>query len=225
MKKYAIIVAGGIGARFGSTLPKQFVPLKDEPMLMHTLRAFHSYSRKINIIVALPSEYISMWKDLCQSHGFDIPHSIVEGGENRFESVRNALFSITEAECLVAVHDGARPLVSAGLIENGFDTAERCGTAIPVIPVTDSIRQLDRNGSHAVNRESMVAVQTPQTFAIDILKDAYTAAFSPMFTDDASVVEHRGTEVTLFNGDANNIKITHPIDIKTAEWILTGHDE
>lgn len=225
MKKYAIIVAGGIGTRFGSTLPKQFVSLKDEPILMHTIRAFHHYDKGISIIVALPTEYISLWHDLCQTHSFAIRHKIAEGGQSRFESVKNALRFIEEPDSLVAVHDGARPLASARLIADSFETAERCGTAIPAIPVTDSIRQLDRNGSHTVSRESLVAVQTPQTFRSGILKDAYNTAYSPLFTDDASVVEYRGTEITLFNGDVDNIKITHPIDIKTAEWILSENDE
>lgn len=223
MKKYAIIVAGGSGARFGSTLPKQFVPLGGVPVLMRTIKAFADYDHDIDIVVALPAEHMSLWGDLCASRKFDVPHQVVEGGANRFESVRNALFTITDTKCLVAVHDGARPLVSRPVIATSFDTAERCGTAVPTVPVTDSIRQLDRNGSHNVSRDSLVAVQTPQTFRIEILKDAYTAAYSPLFTDDASVVEFRGTPVTLYPGDVNNIKITHPIDIKTAEWILAAN--
>lgn len=222
MKKFAIIVAGGSGSRFGSTLPKQFVPLCGMPVLMRTIKAFADYDAGIDIIVALPSEHMTLWGDLCSSRGFSVSHRVVEGGASRFESVRNALFSITETEGLVAVHDGARPLVSRQVIAASFDTAERCGTAIPSVPVTDSIRQLDRNGSHNVSRESLVAVQTPQTFRVEILKEAYTTAFSPLFTDDASVVEFRGTPVTLYPGDVNNIKITHPMDINTAEWILSA---
>lgn len=222
MKKFAIIVAGGSGSRFGSTLPKQFVPLCGMPVLMRTIKAFADYDAGIDIIVALPSEHMTLWGDLCSSRGFAVSHRVVEGGASRFESVRNALFAITDTEGLVAVHDGARPLVSRQVIAASFDTAERCGTAIPSVPVTDSIRQLDRNGSHNVSRESLVAVQTPQTFRLEILKDAYSAAYSPLFTDDASVVEFRGTPVTLFPGDINNIKITHPVDIKTAEWIIAA---
>lgn len=222
MKKYAIIVAGGSGTRFGSTLPKQFIPLGGVPVLMRTIKAFADYDPDINIVVALPSEHLTLWGDLCALRNFAVPHKVVEGGANRFESVRNALFAVNETECLVAVHDGARPLVSRQVIAAGFETAARCGTAIPTVPVTDSIRQLDRNGSHNVSRESLVAVQTPQTFRVEILKEAYTTSFSPLFTDDASVVEFRGTPVTLYPGDVNNIKITHPMDINTAEWILSA---
>ena len=225
MKKYAIIVAGGSGSRFGSTIPKQFIPLAGTPILMHTIKAFYDSDPTTEIIVALPSEHLTLWGDLCASHKFTIEHKTVEGGANRFESVRNALFTITDTDCIVAVHDGARPLVSTEVIATSYDTAERCGTAVPVVPVTDSIRQLDRDGSHNVNRDTLVAVQTPQTFRIEILKDAYSAAYSPMFTDDASVVEFRGMNVTLYPGDVNNIKITHPMDIKTAEWILAADSD
>lgn len=222
MKKFAIIVAGGSGSRFGSTLPKQFVLLAGEPLLMRTIRAFHNYDPAMQIIVALPAEHITLWTDLCSQYDFTIDVKVVEGGASRFESVKNALFSITEADGLVAVHDGARPLVSQRVIGDGFITAEGCGTAIPVVPVTDSIRQLDRQGSHSVNRDTIVAVQTPQVFNLKLLKDAYAVPFSPIFTDDASVVESRGVDVALYKGDVENIKITHPNDIRIAEMIING---
>ena len=225
MEKFAIIVAGGTGARFGSTIPKQFVPLCKEPMLMRTIRAFHAYDPAVTIIVALPTEYVTMWDDLCKAHSFTIPHTIVEGGANRFDSVSHALDAIHADKWLVAVHDGARPLVTRELISNGYETALRCGTAIPTIPVTDSIRQLDRTGSHTLNRDSLAAVQTPQVFDLALLKDAYNTEFSPLFTDDASVVEYRGTQVTLYKGDVNNLKVTHPIDLKTAEWLIESAHE
>ena len=99
-----------------------------------------------------------------------------------------------------------------------------CGSAIPAIAVTDSIRQLDRQGSHPVNRETLVAVQTPQVFDLKTLKEAYTADYSPLFTDDASVVEFSGHPVTLYDGDPGNIKITRPIDLKIAETIIAGRE-
>ena len=222
MKKNAIIVAGGSGSRFGTTLPKQFVSLAGEPLLMRTIRAFYEYDSAMQIIVALPAEHITLWTDLCEQYNFTIEVKIVEGGARRFNSVQNALSSITESDGLVAVHDGARPLVSLRGIADGFVTAEGCGTAIPVVPVTDSIRQLDRQGSHSVNRDTIVAVQTPQVFNLILLKDAYAVPFSPLFTDDASVVESRGVEVSLYKGDVDNIKITHPNDIRIAEMIING---
>ena len=169
MNRYTIIVAGGSGSRFGATIPKQFVALAGKPLLMHTIKAFHNYDNAMKIIVALPAEHMSLWQDLCLQHSFEIKHLAIEGGSNRFESVRNALETIKDSKGLVAIHDGARPLVTKELIQKGFETAEMCGTAIPAVPVTDSIRQLDRQGSHTVNRESFVAVQTPQIFNLEIL--------------------------------------------------------
>lgn len=220
MKKYAIIVAGGSGSRFGSTLPKQFALLCGEPVLMRTIRAFYAYDPHTNIIVALPAEHISLWNDLCRQHSFRIGVTVVEGGASRYESVKNALSAIDSADGIVAVHDGARPLVTERTIADGFDTAERTGSAIPVVAVTDTIRQLDRQGSHTINRESLVAVQTPQVFNLRLLRDAYSTPPSPIFTDDASVVEYRGNDVTLYKGDVDNIKITHPNDLKIAELII-----
>ena len=225
MQKFAIIVAGGSGSRFGSTIPKQFSQLAGKPVLMHSIEAFYEFDNGIRIIVVLPSEYIALWNDLCKSHGFAIPHSIVEGGQSRFQSVKNALCAIAETEGIIAVHDGARPLVSKRMIADGFNLALSCGSAIPQIPVTDSIRKLDRNGSHIVDRDSIVAVQTPQIFNLKILKSAYATNFSPIFTDDASVVEYAGTAVSLYDGDNENIKITHPIDLKIAELILSERND
>lgn len=221
MKKIAIIVAGGSGNRFGSTIPKQFAMLSGKPMLMHTIAAFSGYDSQMQIIVALPSEYISLWEDLCHEHGFAKKHTVVEGGKSRFESVKKSLAAVADSAGLIAVHDGARPLVSQKMIADGFSTAENCGTAIPTIAMTDSLRQLDRQGSHIVDRESFVAVQTPQIFNLQLLRKAYDADFSPAFTDDASVVEFHGTSVTLYEGDIENLKVTHPIDLKIAELILS----
>lgn len=224
MERYAIIVAGGSGSRFGSTVPKQFVTLAGKPLLMHTIDAFNNYDNSIKIIVALPSEHITLWNDLCRQYDFKTPHSIAAGGKSRFESVRNALSAIHGNDGIVAVHDGARPLATEALIKKGYATAEMCGSAIPAIAVTNSIRQLDRQGSHPVNRETLVAVQTPQVFDLKTLKEAYTADYSPLFTDDASVVEFSGHPVTLYDGDPGNIKITRPIDLKIAETIIAGRE-
>lgn len=225
MKKFAIIVAGGTGSRFGATIPKQFIVLCSKPLLMHSIETFHRVDADINIIVVLPGEHLSLWSDLCKQYCFTIPHTVAEGGDSRFASVKNALQTIPAAEGLVAVHDGARPLLTEQMVRDGFATAEQCGTAVPVIPVTDSIRMLDREGSHALNRESLVAVQTPQVFSLNLLKHAYATPFSPLFTDDASVVEHNGTPITLYKGNVRNIKITHPGDIRTAEALFIGNGE
>lgn len=221
MIRYAIIVAGGQGTRFGSDTPKQFLPLKGMPVLMHTIQKFAKCNAKI--IVVLPQAQIEMWKTLCDTHAFGTPHSVVSGGNSRFGSVKNALDTITpQAGDLVAVHDGVRPLVTQDIIEEAFHTAEACGTAIPTVEVTDTTRQLSSDGtsSKVLFRSSLRAVQTPQTFDASLLKQAYNTPFSDTFTDDASVVEAAGHSVTLTHGSPQNIKITHPIDLLIAEELL-----
>lgn len=224
MKHYAIIVAGGSGTRFGSHIPKQFLPLCGRPVLMHTIECFLLCS-DTEVVLVLPSQQQAYWRELCHKHGFTAPHRVVTGGNSRFQSVKNALLSVSFSDGdIVAVHDGVRPLVSAQLIANVYDTAERCGAAIPVTPVTDSIRQIDAEGSSiALDRASLRAVQTPQAFNALALLKAYDVPFEPFFTDDASVYEHAGGKVAQVEGENTNIKITHPIDIVIAEHIICHH--
>ena len=221
MKKYAIIVAGGKGSRFGSDIPKQFLALNGKPVLMHTIEKFSNCDA--HIIVALPQAQIEDWNTLCKEHNFTIQHKVVAGGAARFHSVKNALDCITPAEGdLIAVHDGVRPLVSKDIIEETYRVASEKGAAIPAIEVTDTIRQLcnDNSSSITLLRSSLRAVQTPQTFNAKLLKTAYEAPFSEAFTDDASVIEAQGHSVTLTQGSPKNIKITHSIDLIIAEELL-----
>lgn len=221
MTKYAIIVAGGKGTRFGSYIPKQFLPLNGIPILMHTIRRFAQCNTQI--IVVLPKNQMQDWNILCKKYSFPIQHTIVEGGTTRFGSVKNALSVIESQEGdLIAVHDGVRPLVSAEIINEAYDTAAIKGSAIPAIEVTDTIRQIENNEimSKSLLRSSLRAVQTPQTFEASLLKTAYNVPFSEMFTDDASVVEAYGHQITLTHGSSSNIKITHSIDLLIAEELL-----
>ena len=220
MKRYAIIVAGGSGSRFGSAVPKQFLPLAGLPVLMHTISRFTDAGA--TVVLALPKSQIGYWKALCLQYRFLARVTIVEGGDTRFGSVKNAISAITPAaDDLVAIHDGVRPLVSHQVIENAYAEAAIHGNAIPVVPVTDSIRQTGTDGeSHAIDRSSLVAVQTPQVFNAKALQAAYAASYDPTFTDDASVIEHAGHSIHLVKGDTSNIKITHPDDIKIAEILL-----
>lgn len=223
MNRYAIIVAGGTGTRFGSSIPKQFLPLQGIPVLMHTIKAFHLADNNINIILALPKAQIPFWHELCKTHAYNTAHTIIEGGDTRFQSVKNALATLPTHSGIVAVHDGVRPLVTKEVIINAYKVAEAVGSAIPVIPVTDSIRLKELSGtSHALNRDLLVAVQTPQAFRCDILIKAYDTPFSPEYTDDASVYEKSGHKVVLINGESRNIKITNPFDIALAELLLNN---
>ncbi|MDO4692036.1 MAG: 2-C-methyl-D-erythritol 4-phosphate cytidylyltransferase [Porphyromonadaceae bacterium] len=217
--RYAIVVAGGQGLRMGTDIPKQFLPLGARPVLMHTLELFTGCEQ---ITLALPEGQIDYWRELCQKYGFGLKHQICPGGETRFHSVRNALETLQGKWGCVAVHDGVRPFVSQSVIEACFIEAERSGAALPYIPVTDSLRHLAGTSSTAVPRNEFVAVQTPQVFDLERLATAYRQEFSASFTDDASVYEAAGLgEIGLVKGNVENIKITSPQDLATAEYILS----
>lgn len=220
-KRYAIIVAGGSGKRFGSELPKQFLPLSGKAVLMHTIEKFQEAGA--SIVVVLPVEHQEMWLSMCKESNFAVTHTIADGGKTRFESVKNGIAAIEglNDNDLVAVHDGVRPLVSVELINRCFATAQEKGSAIPVVNPNDSIRQVMEDGnSRQLLRSSLRAVQTPQTFSAKLLKGAYDVEESPLFTDDASVVESAGHQVTLVEGEVTNIKITTPIDMIIATELI-----
>jgi len=219
--KIAIIVAGGKGTRMQADIPKQFIEIHGKPVLMHTLEAFHRYDDSIQLILVLPASQLNAWKKLCLKHAFLLPHQIVSGGETRYNSVLNGLSQI-KTPALIAVHDGVRPFVSNGTIKRCFDEAEKHGSAIPVIDIVDSIRQIKKTGSQSVDRSNYKLVQTPQVFDSEILKKAYEQDFSALFTDDASVVEALGLKITLVEGNRENIKITTAFDLILAETVISS---
>ena len=218
---YVIIVAGGKGLRMGGPVPKQFVPVGGVPVLMRTLRAFHDAMPELNLILVLPEGQWDYWQELCRQHDFTLPHQLVTGGETRFHSVRNGLSSIPNvARGLVGVHDGVRPFVSADVIRRCYEEARQWRTAVPVVPVVETVRQLLADGqSRTVDRERYRLVQTPQTFTISLLKAAYRQPYQSAFTDDASVVESLGLAVHLTEGNRENIKMTTPSDLDYAEYL------
>ncbi len=219
---YAIIVAGGKGLRMGSETPKQFLPVSGRPVLMHTIARFHAYDAALCIIVVLPREQQDYWHALCQEHAFDIPHTVVDGGRTRFESSKHGLAAIPNGDDgIVAIHDGVRPFVATETIGRCFSAARKTGAAIPVLPVTDTLRLVGTDGSgHNVLRSDYRIVQTPQTFSIATAKKAFDCDDSPAFTDDASVVEAAGGTVAMVEGNRENIKITTPFDLTIAETLL-----
>jgi len=226
MRTIAIIVAGGSGTRFGAQLPKQFLELAGRPILMRTIKTFgescETGDTSLDVIVTLPADQMDLWKQLCEKYAFSLPHRVVAGGETRWHSVKNALAAVGDIADVdvIAVHDGVRPLATAGLIGRVLDAARRDGAAIPVVPLNDSVRQVAGDTSHALDRSSLRAVQTPQAFDARLLLDAYHQPFDPTFTDDASVVERAGHRVTLVDGDPVNLKITRPMDLALAEYLL-----
>jgi 2-C-methyl-D-erythritol 4-phosphate cytidylyltransferase len=219
MTQTVIIVAGGKGERMKSDLPKQFLEIHSRPVLMHTIEVFRKYNNNINIIVVLPENQLANWAALCKKHAFDIAHSVVAGGQTRFESVKNGL-AIAGNAGLIAVHDGVRPLVNTETISRCFEMAALQGAAIPVINPVESIRQLTVDGSISVDRTQYKLVQTPQIFQAEIIQKAYLQDYSPQFTDDASVVEKAGHLIYLVEGNPENIKITTPPDLLLAELLL-----
>ena len=218
---YVIIVAGGKGLRMGSDIPKQFMTIGGKPILMHTMTRFHEYDPNMGMIVVLPHDQQDTWKQLCEEYHFDIPHEVVDGGDTRFASSKNGLAAIPDdAEGVVGIHDGVRPFVSHKVIEECYEAARDEYAAIPVIPVTDTIRYVDRHGGKNVMRSDYRVVQTPQTFDISLVKQAFNQPYQDSFTDDASVVEALGCQVVMVDGNRENIKITTPFDLAIAEAFL-----
>ena len=212
MNKYVLIVAGGKGLRMGGDLPKQFIPMRGKPLLMHTLEAFHRWDASARIILVLPEDHQPYWNMLCKEIGCKVPHAIVKGGDTRRRKGEE-----DSGLSLVAVHDGVRPFVSPEVVEACFDKAAVTGAVIPVVPMIDSLRETDEKGSHPVDRSRYMAVQTPQVFLLELLTKAYEQPYSSLFTDDASVVEAMGHAIDTVPGDRENIKITTPFDLLIAE--------
>jgi 2-C-methyl-D-erythritol 4-phosphate cytidylyltransferase len=216
MSQYSIIItAGGIGKRMGGKLPKQFILVQGKPILMHTLEVFHAYDSTAQLIITLPNEWVAYWEELVHERNCIIPHELVDGGTERYHSIKNAL-SICKGE-FIAVHDGVRPLVNHQTIQNCFDAVREKGQVIPVVSVKESLRMLFDDTSKAVPRANYCLVQTPQVFKAEILKTAYEREFHAVITDDASLVEEAGYPITLVEGNEENIKITTQFDLKIAE--------
>lgn len=213
-----IITAGGSGKRMGADLPKQFLKLQNKAILQHSIEAFYAFDPKLQILVTLPEDWHEYWRSYCEENNCFIPHQLLPGGQERFHSIQGALKHA--GGNLIAVHDGVRPLIDAETIRNTFEAASSSGAAIPVIPVKESIRKLSETGSVAVLRSEYCLVQTPQIFSAEILKKAYQQEFHDGITDDASLVEALGIDISLVSGNERNIKITSPLDLRIAEILI-----
>jgi 2-C-methyl-D-erythritol 4-phosphate cytidylyltransferase len=224
-KSYVIIVAGGSGTRMQAALPKQFLLLCGRPVLMHTMEAFHSSITKPHIILVLPAGFHAYWNELCTAHNFNISHQLINGGETRFHSVKNGLDVINDdTDALIAVHDAVRPLTSKQVIDESYQHAAAHGNAITAVKSRDSVRQVKAGVSKSLLRDEIYLIQTPQTFQSSQIKNAYLQPYHHKFTDDASVVEETGVDISLIEGSYQNIKITYPEDIAIAEMLLdTGN--
>ena len=215
---YIIIVAGGKGLRMGTDIPKQFLPIGGKPVLMRTLERFREYSKELQMILVLPKAQQDYWHQLCEEYHFNVKYMLADGGETRFHSVQNGLALVPDdAEGVVGVHDGVRPFPSVDVIRNCYKTAQEKKAVIPVIPVVETLRHITERTKP---RGEYRLVQTPQCFDIQLLKAANKQPYNDGFTDDASVVEAFGFDVTLVEGNRENIKITTPFDMTIAEALL-----
>lgn len=221
---YIIIVAGGKGLRMGGDIPKQFLPIKGKPVLMRTIERFREFSASMGIILVLPKSQQEYWQELCRQYDFNVEYSIADGGKTRFHSVQNGLALIPDDEQgVVGVHDGVRPFVSIETISRCYETARAAKAVIPVVPVVETLRYVGIEGEDRnVLRSDYRLVQTPQTFDIQLLKEANKQEYKESFTDDASVVEGIGKKVEMVEGNRENIKITTPFDLAIAEVLTEG---
>jgi 2-C-methyl-D-erythritol 4-phosphate cytidylyltransferase len=207
----------------GADRPKQFLLLRGEPVLLHTLRRFAEPALGIaQLVVVLPADQIAYWQQLCAEYEVAIPHTLVAGGASRWASVKAGLAALpAEAPtgALVAVHDGVRPLVPAAVVEAAYQAAASHGAVAVAVPPKDSVRLLGAAGSSPLDRRRLRLMQTPQTFDLALLRRAYRLPELPTFTDDASVVDDLHP-VHLVEGDYRNLKITTPEDLLLATALI-----
>ena len=216
MNKAALIVAGGKGVRMSSDVPKQFLILKNLPVLMHTINQFSHFDK---IVVVLPPSQFDCWKVLCDKYRFTKEHILVSGGETRSHSVKNGLTKI-DNDCIVAIHDGVRPLISTVLINKLVENTKSQNAVVPVISIKDSIRKIEGENSTYINRDNLYKVQTPQCFLSNDIKDAYSKFGFNNLTDDASIFENNGGKIITILGEERNLKITTEEDLEIAENLL-----
>lgn len=218
MDKVAVIVAGGTGTRMGSHTPKQFLELNGRPIIAYTLEAFYTAFPDIQIIIVFPRLFLEEGAMLVNRLFPGKAIMYTEGGSTRFDSVKKGL-ALAPSSSVIFVHDAVRCLVTPALIRNCYEEALKHGSAIPVVPVKDSIRRVHHEGSDVVDRGPLRAVQTPQTFRSEILLPAFEVEYNSSFTDEATVVEHHGGKVYLVPGEEGNIKITVPADLDFAQQV------
>lgn len=225
MEKAVVIVAGGTGSRMQMQVPKQFISIKGKPLIIYTIEAFQLAFENIAVIIVCHASYLNELKKLLKQHTSDATIQIVEGGKTRFDSSYAGLKAVPFNKGLVAIHDAARPFIKPAVIQQCFEVCMQKGNAIPAIPVTDTIRQIETTKSTLIDRAVLRKIQTPQCFQLEEILAAYTTAVmqnkpNTQFTDDASVLESYGKSIFLCEGQIDNFKITTPFDLKLAEWML-----
>ena len=220
MNVVAIIPAAGVGTRMRSSSPKQFIPLGDGSVLIHTLKRFAACGRVLSACVSLREADMHLFRqELEQRELSDFAH-LVAGGAHRQESVYNAFATLDSGTDIVVVHDGVRPFVELAMIEAVIDAAAEKGSAIVALPCIDTVKRVERQQVVAtLPREKIVMVQTPQAFRYHILKEAFEKARADHYyaSDESCLVERLGYPVAVLLGSERNIKITKPADLPLAE--------
>ncbi len=206
-------MAGGVGTRMKSEVPKQFLRIDGEPIIVKSIKKFLTYDHKLTVIVVIPEVHLKEWEAIKFQYLPDTDIQSTSGGITRSASVLSGL-TLIHGDGLVAIHDAVRPFVSIDTIKDSFESAGNKGSGVSVVSLKDSIRELENSGSIARDRSNYVLVQTPQTFKVNEIKDAYEKAGAGLFTDDASVYEAAGYSVSIVDGTYDNIKITTPEDLK-----------
>lgn len=222
---HAIIVAGGSGKRMEASIPKQFIQINEKEILVYTVERFLTLEPKLkSIVLVLPLADIPRWKTIASRLMIsDKRLKVIEGGKERFDSVKNGLDFLSDETGFVAIHDGVRPFISHKAIASSFASAIEYGSGVVSIPLKDSIRECNQHANRAIDRNNYRLIQTPQTFDLKKLKTAFTVHYKDEFTDDASVYEHAGHTIELVDGEYTNIKITTPEDLLLAEAFITNY--
>lgn len=217
-------MAAGSGSRMGGELPKQYLELRNKPVLIHTLERFLNFDTKLKVVVVLAPAHRELWDRMAASYEIARGLTLAPGGASRYDSVKNGLNHVDQAS-LVGIHDAVRPLVSQDTLARCYDAALRKGSGIPVLEMDESVRKLDKKGgSSHMDRSSLKRVQTPQVFRSERIKQAYQQPYSDAFTDDASVYETIYGAPTLVEGNRENIKITTPVDMQLAQLLIDSFE-
>jgi 2-C-methyl-D-erythritol 4-phosphate cytidylyltransferase len=203
----------------GSVVPKQFIEVEGKPILLHTIDQFVAAFADIEFVIVLPEGYIEEGNELLNNSNISNKVAFVAGGDTRFQSVKNGLTQVNE-KAIVFVHDAVRCLLTPALIQRCYQQAVEKGSAIPAVSATDTVRLLEGNTHKVIDRENVMQIQTPQTFQSELLITSFQQNYQPSFTDEANVVEASGTPVFLVDGEFENIKITRPLDLAIATYIL-----
>jgi len=220
MNRSVIIVAAGSGSRMGGALPKQYLKLREKPLIIHTLERFQIFDPDMKVVVVLAPAHRELWEDMALSYEITRGLTIAPGGASRYDSVKNGLSQVDQAS-LVGIHDAVRPLVSQDTLARCYDAALSKGSGIPVIEMDESVRKLNKEGGSApMDRTRLRRVQTPQVFRSERIKKAYQQPYQNTFTDDASVYEMVYGAPTLVDGNRENIKITTPTDMLLAGLLI-----